>query len=174
MPIGIQEFSEKKSDIRCTAAAWKSTTIIITIGTTHFSAYGGVFVGCSNTSTTAIFTWLLMHRRNIGDTLIQGEWEIYQADHIIFAHPSPRHGVPCPMYSRSPPQWFFFFFKCGPQRVRGAGLSLLTWSMTVPTLAMYVHANQHHSWKRFVIRVRAALFVRLNSDFGRLDANSPT
>jgi len=66
--------------------------------------------GYSNTSTTAIFRWLLMHRRNIGDTLIQGEWEIYQPDHIIFAQPNPRHGVPCPMYSHP---LAVFFFECG-------------------------------------------------------------
>lgn len=86
----------------------------------HISPRTAVFAGCSNTSTTAIFTWLLMHSRNIGDTLIQGEWEIYQPDHIIFAHPSPRHGVPCPMYSR--PLAVFFFSNVVPTCVR-AGLS---------------------------------------------------
>lgn len=60
-----------------------------------------------------------MHRRNIGDTLIQGEWEIYQPDHIIFAQPNPRHGVPCPMYSHP---LVVFFSNVVPTCVR-AGLS---------------------------------------------------
>jgi len=57
------------------------------IGATQFTVHGGTFAWHSNTSTTAIFRRhdgggvrrFLMHRRNIGDTLIQSEWEIYQS-----------------------------------------------------------------------------------------------
>jgi len=81
MSIGKSQPKKKKENIYVTSQLCDTA-----IGATQFIVHSGTFAWHSNTSTTAIFRRraggvrrLLMHRRNIGDTLIQGEWEIYQS-----------------------------------------------------------------------------------------------